>query len=825
MLSALILLGWFGQLAGQPPAPGKPSVPARQANSTAKTPAARPAWLQGRVRDANGLPVAGAETTLWEGRRSWLAYTSRAGAFRLGPLPAGASRLIVQKNGFYRLSVAVQLQPGWNRAHLKLLPTHELEQTVRVVSHPSPIEPESLANKFTLTQRDIRNLPYPTNHDLQQALVTIPGVLMDNSGQLHVAGARPQAIAYSLDGFDISDPATGQLDARLNVDAVRSVQVQSGRFGAQHPSAGAGVLSLHTLTGSNHLRFGTTNFLPGVSLQQGLRLGNWYPRFTLSGPLVKNRAWFADALSWQHTLSLVTQLPRGQNTGEQWNGDNLFSTQYMLTPRQELEANLLFNYTNDSYLGLSPFTPQSATMNDHERRGWAGLKDEITLGGNLIDLGVADDLAHVTVSPLGTAVYQYTPQGPRGNYFQTVQQTAGREQAIANVFFGSHPGWGEHNLRLGGDWMAPRLRHQALRRTFEIIGAGGARLQTSSFLGPNSFQASDTLAGFYAEDAWQLTRSLRVEPALRLDHDRLASGALPAPRLALNYLPWADNRTKLSAGWGVFYQPIALNTYGLAFDQQRQDTLYDSAGQAQTPPYTIQFALPGEKLKEPRYYTAYAGLQQALPERIYLGLRWLQRQERDGLAYENLSPAGPTEFFLLQNNRRDHYHALELTLRRNFKRAALFGDYIRSQATTNEAITNNLSTAVFSPQAGGPLPWDAPNRLLLWGWAPTHVWNILGSWFFETRSGFPFSVYNAREQLVGPPGRMRYPAYLSLNAAFERRFRFHHHEWALRLAVLNITNHYNPDAVIDNIASPGFLSFSGGMGRVFTGRLRLVGRH
>ncbi len=806
MIYALFILGWLSRAAPHPQTPGR-------------------AWMQARVLDVNGAPVSGAEISLLQGARKWLVYTNRAGLFRLGPLAPGQYRLQIEKQGYFQLDQAIALHRGLNRVHLHLQPAHELHQTVRVVARANPIEPQQMAHKFTLSQRDIRNLAYPTSHNLVEALPAIPSVVLDNSGQLHVAGARSQAIEYTLDGFDISDPATGTLSARLNVDAVRSVKVESGRFGAQHPSAGAGVLSLRTLTGGNRLRFGTSNFLPGVSLKQGLQLGNWYPRFTLSGPFRKNRAWFADALSFQHTLTLVPQLPSGQNTGNQWDGDNLFSTQYELTPHQQLEANVLFNFNQDSYLGLSPFTPRAATTNFRERRGWASLKDEITLGANLIELGGAYDLAHSTTLPQGDSTYRLTPQGPRGNYFQTVHEIASRGQAIANVFFGSWHAWGEHNFRVGGDWLAPRLRQQAQRREFEIIGAGGAVLQSSQFLGSPLLTVHDQLAGVYAEDEWQLARSLRIEPALRVDHDQLAAGALPAPRLALNYVPWANNQTKISAGWGIFYQPVNLSTYALAFDQQRQDTLYNAAGQPQSPPFLIRFGLPGAKLKAPRYYTSFLGWEQELPERVFLGLRWLQRQQRDGLAYENLSPAGPTEFFLLQNNRRDHYHSFEVSLRRTFRQAAIFGDYIRSQATTNEAIENNLGTAFFSPQAGGPLPWDVPNRLLLWGWAPTHIWQILGSWYLDTRTGYPFNVVNAREQLVGPPGHLRYPNYLSLNVAFEKRFRFHQHEWALRLAVLNITNHNNPDAVINNIASPGFLSFSGSEGRVFTGRLRLVGSH
>jgi len=59
------------------------------------------------------------------------------------------------------------------------------------------------------------------------------------------------------------------------------------------------------------------NFVPGVNLQRGIRLGNWYPRFTLSGPLKKGRAWFSDALTLEHNVRVFTELPQNADTIDQ----------------------------------------------------------------------------------------------------------------------------------------------------------------------------------------------------------------------------------------------------------------------------------------------------------------------------------------------------------------------------------------------------------------------------------------------------------------------------------------------------------------------------
>src|SRR5439155_11550897 len=96
--------------------------------------------------------------------------------------------------------------------------------------------------------------------------------------------------------------------------------------------------SLETPDGDDRWRFGTTNPLPGINIQEGAHLGNWYPRLTFSGPIERGRFWFSDSISVQHTFAVVKQQPSGANTWEEWAGDNLLRLQYNLTPRHILHA-------------------------------------------------------------------------------------------------------------------------------------------------------------------------------------------------------------------------------------------------------------------------------------------------------------------------------------------------------------------------------------------------------------------------------------------------------------------------------------------------------
>jgi outer membrane receptor protein involved in Fe transport len=130
---------------------------------------------------------------------------------------------------------------------------------------------------------------------------------------------------------------------------------------------------------------------------------------------------------------------------------------------------------------------------------------------------------------------------------------------------------------------------------------------------------------------------------------------------------------------------------------------------------------------------------------------------------------------------------------------------------------------LFSPQAGGPLAWDAPNRFLSWGWLPfTHKMDL--AYTLDWRSGFPFTVQNDSQEVLGAPNSHRFPTYFSVDLSLERRFTFMGYQWALRGGVNNIFDRGNYSFVYSNVDSPHFGTFSGAQGHSFIARIRLLGR-
>ena len=132
---------------------------------------------------------------------------------------------------------------------------------------PPGIDPQQPADKRTLTNTEIQAVPYSAPQDYRNALQLMNGVYPDNSGQFHFNGAAVNQTNYTLDGFNISNPVTGQLDTRINIDTMQTIELMSGRFTADSGRGSGGVLELTTKIGDDHWRFVGTNFIPSIATE------------------------------------------------------------------------------------------------------------------------------------------------------------------------------------------------------------------------------------------------------------------------------------------------------------------------------------------------------------------------------------------------------------------------------------------------------------------------------------------------------------------------------------------------------------------------------
>jgi hypothetical protein len=256
-------------------------------------------------------------------------------------------------------------------------------------------------------------------------------------------------------------------------------------------------------------------------------------------------------------------------------------------------------------------------------------------------------------------------------------------------------------------------------------------------------------------------------------------------------------------------------------------------------PVTSVFSV-GQHLENPRADIWNFGVEQSLPKAIQGKIQWLERHSTQGFDYLNSIPTGEQlpailagapnpgpimAEYVLSNQRQDYYNSVEIAVRQPLKgRFEWMVSYIRSSATSNAVIDRSIDQPLTVSNDTGPLPWNAPNRLLSWGYVPVWRKNWAIAYMLDWHSGFPFSVQDQYGQLMGTVDQYRFVQFFELNLFVERQLTIRGYHLAVRFGFDNITGHQNSNQVENVVGGPNFLYQYGGQSRALDFRLRYLGK-
>jgi hypothetical protein len=809
--------------------PQQGSSPARAA--AAPQPTLPRGTLAVTVLDENKVAVQAARVAVTGPARNSSCETDYAGRCQIVGLAPGTYALRVEKENYFA-ALEKNLQMGVTEgtaAEVTLGHQRELVERVNVIYSPPLIDPQKTTLSNTLNERDIIDLPYGVERDLLYSFPLLPGVVPDATAQIHVDGSDSPETIYLLDGFTFNAPESRNFLSKLSVDAVRSVSLQNSRYPVEYWGGSGGVLSVNTGMGDDHFRFVGTDFVPSITENHGLHIGSFYPRFMVTGPLKRGKAWFLFAPQAEYDQTFYTDLPAGQNNVKSWSYSPLAKAQVNLASKNILTGSLLFNGFGEDHAGLSQFTPIPTTTDLRQSNHLLSLKGQMFLSsGAVLEAGIAETAFYAHTAPMGDQTYVLGPSRASGNYFESSIAHSGRVEGIGNLILPAVHAAGEHELKFGLNLDRLTFDQSLVRNPYEIVRQDGTLDRAVSFTGDSAFTRDNFAAGAYAQDRWSVTKRLTLSPGVRVDWDEIVRDVEISPRFAASYLLARGGDTKLEGGVGIYYDSTNIYQLSLPLEGERLDTFYNTAGTAPLgPPVITEFRYTPGTLKEPYVINWSGGVERKLPGSIYADFEFLNKRGDDGFAYFNgctMIAGCLNGMFNLLNAQTTHYHAGRVTARRQFKGDHfVLASYTESRAASNAGLQFSLENPLYGPQLPGPLPWDSPHRFLSWGFLPLIRGYDL-AYTVDARSGFPFYLVNQNQQLVAGPGADRFPAYFSLDLAAEKRFHLFGFLWELRLGFNNITDRQNAGYVDNNVDSPQFLTYSAVEGRVLTGRVRLLGR-
>lgn len=653
---------------------------------------------QVNVATGGGLPLVLVEAKgpALQGSRS--ATTDKAGRYKLALLPPGTYEVSFVKQGFaseVRKGVAVQLDRDTT---LDVALRATVEEAVTVTAEAPVVDATASAIGIALDAHAIETIPSGRNYT---SIVRVaPGVSSDanpdNQSQatISVYGSSGAENAFYIDGVNTTGIEYGFQGKELNYEFIEAVDVKTGGYEAEHGKSTGGIVNVITKSGSNELRGDVFGYYDSDSLQSssdptvspnGTVTG--FTRqdygFDLGGYFVKDKLWYFvayDRVDYTTTTRLPSTAPpnlAGTETESksqrdlaaakltwQISANHQLQLTYFQDPRDDTGAindgNHTLNGTPSTYLGV-----QSFGGNDYAVR-YQGI-----LGRNwILTSQVAHHAEENSVAPSTTEGNSIQYRDVPTNFSQTggfgLIQTKDFSRDLLSV--DATANYGPHEIKFGAEYE---------NQTADVVKrfSGGQRVDVyrdvnnvlpsvyvhNYWTTPNATVANAPISqltaspehknlSLFAQDRWAILSNLSLNFGVRWDRQQIvdANGVTQidlkddfAPRLGIAWDPTNDNKTKVYANFGYFFEQIPMDLVIRSFSYERQPRIvnYDPVGTTPDPAAEAQlgtssailggFTEPSDPNLKGQYLREFiVGGEREIARDLVVGAKWIYRDYR-----------------------------------------------------------------------------------------------------------------------------------------------------------------------------------------------------
>jgi len=810
---------------------------ATQSLGGAASPAQQGSRIRGTVAAVTAdrrQPLLGAVVTLGgavlQGKKLQ-AVSDEDGAYDFTGLIAGDYVLSVEVPGFekyeQRMMVAIEAAVV---ANILLQPT-ALNESVTVTADENQLDKTSSSVAGQISTTTLRNAPL-VNERFQDALPLLPGVVRGPDGLLNIKGARASQSGVLVSSLNVTDPVTGNAAIELPLEAVETIQVYSNPYSAEYGKFTGALTSIETRSGSNQWRYLVTNVLVRPRVREGHIVGvqSATPRIAVGGPIVKDKLFFFQGLEYRFVRTEVpsSRLPLLGRDNKLESFDSFTRVDYNVNATNRLTASFSLFPQKRDFFNLNSFNPLETTANFHQRGWFFALNEQAVFGdGGLLQSGFSVKQFDADIFGNSGEPYVIAPERRFGGWFDRQHRESRRYEWLETYNLPERRWRGRHALKLGFNVSRTSFDGRDTSAPVRIARADNTTSRLVGFSGSGELQRNNIEFAAFAQDKWNVNERVTLDLGLRLDRDQLGAGNNFAPRLGFAVLPTRSARTVIRGGVGLFYDKIPLSVG--VFEQYQNFVITDYATDGVTAvgaPRLLRNVIEGDDYRHPYSIAWNAQVDHEFATNFLLRLGYEERRTRRDFVVEPQLRGANDSLLLLTNDGESRYREFQVTARyRVQERRNLFLAYTRARATgdLNDFNTyfGNARDPVLRPNERSRQPFDAPNRLLFWGDIGL-PFDVVVTPVVDWRSGFPFSLLDENQNYIGGRNRAgRFPSYFTLDLQATKgltirvpslgiipaTFRGRAVKGRAGIKLFNLTNHWNPRDVQENIASPDFGTF------------------
>lgn len=462
----------------------------------------------------------------------------------------------------------------------------------------------------------------PVGRDITAVTLLAPSTVQGDSAFGNVpaiGGSSVAENAFYVNGLNITNFNNYIGGSTVPFDFYRSVEVKTGGYAAEFGRATGGIVNAVTKSGSNEFEFALRgNWAPDSLRSQSP--DTFSQRNALDerdasnitveagGPIIRDRLFFFGLAQFQDQSQSDASITAGQQTrveaddpfyGFKLDGyitsDHRLEFTYWDSSRESRNTYYGYDYQTDTVgsqildANGDPVVNTALTGGESYVARYTGtFTDWLTLSAAYGRNEDRDTLvsstggyAYAVDARSGTSV-RVSPAQPSSIIDTALETTREFYRGDADIYFSM---LGDHHVRMGYEKEQLTLFHTAVapgpnntRYFYRRASATTAQLGPQLAVGQDYIEATTYRSGgtftndniaYYIQDSWDVTDQLTLNLGVRLDQFTLnnADGVEVinfdkeiGPRLAFNFDPSNDGRSRIFGSYGRYYLPVAANT-------------------------------------------------------------------------------------------------------------------------------------------------------------------------------------------------------------------------------------------------------------------------
>lgn len=403
---------------------------------------------------------------------------------------------------------------------------------------------------YSVTRRDILDLPLGRNSTLTDVLARMPGVSVDQNQQIHIRDTEGPQFQYRIDGvmvpLDIN--TNPPFLSMINPMFIKRIDLLTGVLPARYGYATGGVVDIETRDGCGAPAGGTFSIEVGQrdTVQPGIEYAGCDRRF----------GYFTSAVYTRSDTAFSSATPGPTPYHDATHGGQMLSVlTYRLSPATRATL-ILSGAASDNQLpnvpGLAPqYVLQGVSPPpSQDIRSDLNFRDALAIA--TIHSAPTPRLSWQLAYSFHTIVQDFRPDDAGELVYQGVASRATHRDLDDSL-------QGDLVWRLGGHTLGTGFYAGAYSAHIEDrslvfpVDAAGAQLDANPIAISNDAHRVNWLAGVYLDDLWKISARLRADIGLRWDR---LTGFTDASQLdpTLNLTLRLSGRTTVHAGFARNFQ-------------------------------------------------------------------------------------------------------------------------------------------------------------------------------------------------------------------------------------------------------------------------------